>query len=165
MPQQAVDTAARLLPPGPVYIGFAPGAGGRHKCWPIEAFMALAERQGAAGRVPVFVLGPAERDWLDELRRRVPSARFPLQDAGSADPLLTVALAGRMTAAVANDSGGGHLLAAGGVALVSLFGPTSPAKFAPLARKLKILRAQDFGGEAMTAIPVDAVAAALDELI
>lgn len=164
LPQSAVATAERLLPPGPRYVGFSPGAGGRHKCWPIESFIALAQRQSQRGDVPVFILGPAETEWLDQLRSSVPSARFPLQDAASADPLLTVALAGRLAAAVANDSGGGHLLAAGGVVLVSLFGPTSPAKFAPLARRLKIIRAQEFGGDAMAAIPVDAVAAALDAL-
>jgi ADP-heptose:LPS heptosyltransferase len=165
LPQPAIATAERLLPAGHTYVGLAPGAGGRHKCWPIEAFTALARRQADAGRVPVFILGPAESEWLAQLRSSVPSARFPLQDAASADPLLTVALAGRMAAAVANDSGGGHLVAAGGVPLVSLFGPTSPAKFAPLATRLKIIRAQDFGGDAMAAIPVDAVAAAIDDLV
>ena len=56
----------------------------------------------------------------------MPTARFPLQDAkrrdgGAASPLLTIALGQRLAAAVANDSGAGHLLAASGCPIVSLF--------------------------------------------
>lgn len=165
LPADILAAAERLLPEGPAYIGLAPGAGGRHKCWPLENFTTLAHRQAEQRRVPVLILGPAEAEWLEPLRRALPDAKFPLQETASPGPLLTVALAGRMSGAVANDSGGGHLLAAGGVPLVSLFGPTSPAKFAPLARRLKIIRAQEFGGDSMAAIPVDAVAAALDAIV
>ena len=165
LPAAVVARAGELLPSGPMYIALAPGAGGRHKCWPLENFIALARQQIDRGRVPAFILGPDESDWLGALRATIPGAVFPLQDAGSADPLLTVALAGRMAVAVANDSGGGHLLAAGGAPLVSLFGPTSPAKFAPLAAKLAVLTAQEFGSVEMAAIPVDAVAAAVEKLL
>jgi ADP-heptose:LPS heptosyltransferase len=49
------------------------------------------------------------------------------------------------------------MLAAGDTPLVSLFGPTAPEKFAPTARRLTVLRAQDFAGATMDAIPVEAV--------
>jgi len=165
LPAAAIARARELLPSARIYVGLAPGAGGRHKCWPLENFMALARQQIDRGRIPAFILGPDESDWLGALQAAIPGAVFPLQDAASADPLLTVALAGRMAAAVANDSGGGHLLAAGGVPLVSLFGPTSPAKFAPLAAKLTVVTAQEFGRDEMAAIPVDAVAAAVERLL
>jgi ADP-heptose:LPS heptosyltransferase len=165
LPPAPRDAASRLLPEGPVYVGLAPGAGGRHKCWPLDHFVALARRQRERGRVPVFILGPAETDWVNRVRVAVPDAKFPLQDAASHDPLLTLAIAGRLAVAVANDSGGGHLLAAGGAPLVSLFGPSSPAKFAPLARRLAVVTAQAFGGTDMSAIPVDAVAAAIESLL
>ena len=48
---------------------------------------------------------------------------------------------------------------------LSLFGPTPPAKFAPFVSRGAVLRAQDFGGDTMDAIPVDAVDAALDTLL
>jgi len=55
------DALARaLLPAGPRYIGLAPGASGAHKCWPLQAYLDLAEREQARGRVPVFLLGPEE---------------------------------------------------------------------------------------------------------
>jgi ADP-heptose:LPS heptosyltransferase len=165
LPSTHTAQAQRLLPDGPVYVGLAPGAGGRHKRWPLANFKVLAQAQIQQGRIPVFVLGPGEAEWASELRAAIPTAKFPLQDALSEDPLLTLALAACLRAAVANDSGGGHLLAAGGVPLVSLFGPTSPAKFAPLATRLEVVTAQSHGGTGMSDIPVASVAAALDRLI
>lgn len=156
--------ADALLPPGPRYVGFAPGAGGRHKCWPLERFIALAAQVRAGGAVPVFILGPAESEWADTVRAALPEARLPLQHEAQVSPMLTIALARRLTAAVSNDSGAGHLLAAADVPLVSLFGPTPADKFAPAARRLALLRAQDWGGETMDLIPYDAVAAALSGL-
>jgi ADP-heptose:LPS heptosyltransferase len=113
------------------------------------------------------ILGPDERDWIDELRAALPEARFPLQDvridaALAASPLYTLAVGQRLTAAVANDSGTGHLLAASGCALISLFGPTAATKFAPAARRLAIVEAQTFGGSDMTAIPLGAVIDAVE---
>ncbi len=158
--------AAALLPAGPLYVGIAPGAGGAHKRWPRERFAALARDQIAAGRAAVFLLGPDESDWLGALREAVPQALFPLQHTDeAASPLLTLAVAQRLAAAVANDSGTGHLLAAAGCPLVSLFGPTRAEKFAPAARRLAIIDAQSFGASEMSAIPLDAVAAALERVL
>jgi ADP-heptose:LPS heptosyltransferase len=166
LPAETRAAAASLLPAGSIYAGLAPGAGNRAKSWPFERYLALA--RDMTGVVPVFILGPDERDWIDACRS-VPGAVLPLQDAAergiTPSPILTIALAQRLTASVANDSGGGHMLAAGDGALVSLFGPTDPAKFAPAARKLTVLRAQDFGGTSMDAIPPDAVRAALQSSI
>lgn len=155
--------AERLLPPGPVYVGLAPGAGGEHKRWPLASFLALGEAQLAAGRAPVFLLGPAERDWLAEIVTCLPQAILPLGDDPS--PMLTVAVARRLAVAIANDSGTGHLLAAAETPLVSLFGPTDPAKFAPFAPRLTIVRAQEFGSDAMEDIPLAAVAEAVEGMI
>jgi ADP-heptose:LPS heptosyltransferase len=161
------DLAARLLPQGPVYVGLVPGAGGAQKCWPLERYIELAQRQAATGRVPVFILGPAEAGWDASIKQAVPSAQIPLQqDAiglrhGFA-PELTIALAQRMAAIVANDSGAGHMCALSGAPLISLFGPTPPEKFAPISERISIVRAQDFGGREMALIPVDAVAKALE---
>ena len=162
--------AAAALPAGPVYVGLAPGAGGRHKCWPLDRFVALARTQAARGRVPVFVLGPAEAGWADGLRAEVPQALIPASDpvsgrAGSGDPAFTVALAARLAVAVANDAGVGHLIAAADIPLVSLFGPTRAEKFAPAAKRLTIVDARAFGGEAMAGIPLSAVERAVNAML
>ncbi|MCH9050828.1 MAG: glycosyltransferase family 9 protein [Proteobacteria bacterium] len=161
--------ARALLPSGPVYVGLAPGAGrqGSGKCWPLERFVALARDQSAKGRVPVFFLGPDEAGWLAELRQGVPGAQFPESErAGVPGPLegppLVVALARRLAVAVSNCSGTGHLLAAGGAPMVSLFAPTDAAKFAPYTPDLTVIRAQDFAGDGIEAIPLDAVSDAVD---
>jgi ADP-heptose:LPS heptosyltransferase len=161
-PALATEAKARL-PDGSRYVGLAPGAGGKHKCWPLDRFLALADEATAQGFRPVFFLGPAERQWEEQIRIRLPDALLPLTDADQ--PPLTIALAGRLAAAVANDSGTGHMLAAGGVPLLALFGPTAPDKFAPFAARLAVIRAQEHGGFEMSAIPLSAVVDALTRLV
>ncbi len=154
LPPAARARAAALLPPGPRYVAQVVGAGGRHKAWPMEHHIALADALAASGCVPVMILGPEEAALAPALAARLPMARLPLQAAGAAFGVdLTIALGARCAAAVAADCGGGHMMAAGGVPLVSLFGPTDPAKFAPWGGQVQILRAQSFGSSAMAAIP------------
>lgn len=165
----AAGLAAELLPDGHIYVGLVPGAGGRQKCWPLERYLEVARRQAARGRVPAVLLGPDEAVWRDQVLSQAPGALLPLQDPRAAplagSPLLTIALAGRLAAGLANDSGGGHMLAAADIPLLSLFGPTPPAKFAPFVTRGAVIRAQDFGGTEMTAIPTDAVDDALEALL
>ena len=165
-----IAAARRALPEGPVYIGFAPGAGGKHKCWPVANFIALAKEQAGLGRVPVFILGPEEAGWAADLGRAVPGALFAAPpDAAtpgvSPSPAFTIAAALCLKAAVANDSGAGHMIAAADVPLISLFGPTPSAKFAPSTPALTIIAAQDFGGDGMALIPLAAVRDAVERLI
>ncbi len=158
--------ALELLPEGQTYIGFAPGSGGKPKCWDLENFIRLANAQAERGHVPVFFLGPQEPEWKESIRTQVPEALFPLQTKDNGfDPLYTIALSERMRASVSNDSGVGHMIALGGKPLVSLFGPTVPEKFMPMGDKLAIIEAKTFGGREMSLIPYDAVAAALDAVL
>lgn len=155
--------AARRLPEGPRYVGLAPGAGGKHKCWPLGNYLDIGVRLSEEGFLPVFLIGPAERDWETGIRAALPNALLPLTDADG--PPLTMALGTRLEAAIANDSGTGHMLAAAGAPLLSLFGPTAPEKFAPAAKRLSTIRAQEFGADEMAAIPVEPVMAALKRLL
>ena len=173
--------AEQILPEGRCYVGLAPGASGPHKCWPLERYLALGAAQLAAGRLPVFLLGPEEGHRALPVREALPQAVLPLQAEAVAklgpSPLVTIALARRLAVAVANDAGTGHMIAAANCPLVSLFGPTPPEKFAPLVGRARVLRAQDFaqgfegssegsyGGDDMAAIPLAAVAAAVDDLL
>lgn len=168
IPQSSRDAARFLLPDGPTYVGIAPGAGGQNKRWPLERFIELARRQAAAGRVPVFFVGPGELAWVAELRAAVPEALFPELAVPSdvpGGPIFSIALAERLHLGVANDAGAGHILAAGGRPLVSLFGPTNAAKFASPGSPRTVIRAQDFGGEEMERIPVEAVAGTVEQLL
>jgi ADP-heptose:LPS heptosyltransferase len=160
LPPEVSELAADLLPDGPVYVAQAVGAGSRYKAWPLEHHIALARRLLDRGVIPAMILGPAEEDLRAELTAALPGARFPRQDALAAGhpagPALTIALARRCAAAVAGDCGGGHMLAASGTRMVSLFGPTNPGKFTPWAAELTVLKAAT-----MQEITVDAVLAAL----
>lgn len=159
--------AAQRLPAGPRYVGLAPGSREARKNWPLERFVALAQALQGSGCVPVFFIGPQERDWLAALRSGVPQALFPQDpaDAAAASLEFAIALGRRLAAAVANDSGVGHLMAAIGTPLVSLFGPSDARRWAPFGEHRVVVRAQDFGGDAMTAIPLAAVVDALDRLL
>lgn len=170
VPDDLRAATAAVLPPGVPLIGLAPGAGGRHKCWPQESFVALARQQVDAGRVPVILLGPAELDWQAGLQHQVPQALFPLQDPRLIEgrgltPFVTIALAGHLDVVVCNDAGVGHLSAASGTPVVVLYGPTSPKKFAPLTQRGCAITAQACGGSAMTDIPVAVVAERVNALL
>lgn len=137
------------------YVVIHPGAGSPDKCWAIERFLELAGAVERAGMGVVFALGPVELErWPGERISRLRGKAAVLADAPLT--LLAGVLAGA-AAFVGNDSGAAHLAAAVGAPTVGLFGPTSPAHFAPLGRNVTCL-----SGAAMDDIPasqvIDAVA-------
>jgi ADP-heptose:LPS heptosyltransferase len=114
------------------FVAIFPGSGSPTKNWPIEKFVALADRISKTTRA-IFVLGPAE----------VSLQRF-LADQGHAvitqQSLGTVAAISKMASAfVGNDSGMSHLAAAVGTPGVVLFGSTDPDRWRPLG-PVQILR-------------------------
>jgi ADP-heptose:LPS heptosyltransferase len=171
--ERARAAALALLPEGPTYVGFAPGAGGANKRWPLDRYLELAQRQAARGRTPVFFLGPQELEEQEAVRRGAPGARLPEFDRADAypevrGPLLVIALAGRLAAAVANDAGPAHMLAAGGAPLLSLHEDRRRAvKFRPEAVRTAYLAADDLAGSgaAISAIPLEAVDSELERLV
>jgi ADP-heptose:LPS heptosyltransferase len=170
VPQNLLLKAQYMLPDGKVYVGLAPGAGNSVKIWPRYKFEKVASAQAAKGRVPVFILGPRELAAHDTLAAAVPEAKFPLQDYETWGSLQlgveqTLAVAKCLSVAVANDSGVGHMLAAVDCPLISLFGPTDPAKLAPRVTRGKIIRAQNFGSAQMSAITWESVNDAVEEML
>lgn len=163
---EAARTAAQhRLPPGPTYVGFAPGAGGTERRWPLERYIELARRQAGRGRIPVFILGPAEAAEAQAIRQGCPEAMLPQNDQG-ADVAVTVALASRLAAGVANDAGPAHMLAAGGAPMLSLFRQRRKAgKFRPAAPRVEVLIAEDYGAPDMALIPAEDADAALERLL
>lgn len=122
-----------------------PFASSRAKQWPLERFRALAEILGR--RMPVFWCAGPEEELPDAVRYG------NLRD-----------LAGWLAGArlfIGNDSGIGHLAAAVGTPVVSLFGPTDPAVWAPRGERVAVLRS----GTCMTEIPVHAVVESVCHLL
>lgn len=165
LPARYSEAAARMLPGGVQYVAFAPGSGGRPKCWPLERFFSVARAVEEAGVTPVFLIGPQEEEWIDPIRTELPDALLPLQSgqgrAFDYDPLLTIALGGRLTAALSNDSGIAHMLAVAGTPLVVMYGPTVYEKFPPMTDDITVIRAETFGSREMSAIPTEPVTDAL----
>ncbi|MBK5957207.1 glycosyl transferase family 9 [Rhodoplanes elegans] len=162
--------AAARLPAGPSYVGLAPGSREARKNWPVDRWVALAAALTARGHVPVFLIGPQEQALIERIRAEAPGALMP--EVEPVDPALglarlelAIAVGERLAAVVANDNGIGHLMATIGTPLVSLFGPTDVGRWAPFTRRGEIVRAQDFGGETMEDIPVDAALAGLERLL
>ncbi len=169
IPERHQEHARALLPDNRSYIGFAPGSGGRPKCWPLERFIEVAKHVEAKKGVPVFLIGPQEEEWASIITQQIPSAILPLQIGdGPAkhgyDPLLSIALGRRLKSAVTNDSGIAHILAVAGTPLVALYGPTVYEKFPPMTKHIRVIRAEDYGSREMSSIPIEPVIDALNEL-
>ncbi len=165
----AREMAQALLPAGPDYVGLAVGSREARKNWPLERFSELARALVASGRVPVFLLGPQEASIGAELLRQIPGSIVldftqinPSPAIGVFDAV--VAVAERLSLVVANDSGLGHLAGAAGRPVVSLFGPTDPRRWAPMAPLRRIVRSQDYGGDDMGTIPDAALQKAVESI-
>ena len=161
--------AERLLPSGPTYVGVAPGSRQADKNWPMARYAEAAAALARKGVTPVIFLGPQEAEVAADFASAAPGAVIV-----RADPAITaaegldrlIAQAQRLSALLANDNGVGHLMGAAGTPVVSLFGPTDPARWAPVAPANLILCARDFGGgTAMEAIPVGPVVEAVMQLL
>ncbi|MBV8169436.1 MAG: glycosyltransferase family 9 protein [Alphaproteobacteria bacterium] len=165
-----VRAAARaLLPRGPSYVGLAPGAADLSLAWPVNDYVHIARVLAENGNAPVFFLGPAEQHWHEPIGAAVPSARFPVQHASvehlAAAPDLCIALAERVGVTVVNDGVFAYLAAAAGTPVVGLYGPTDPERTKPLASRLTVLRAQDYGSAELSAIPASKVLQAIAQAL
>jgi ADP-heptose:LPS heptosyltransferase len=167
---QALAEAAKILPPGPRYVGIAPGSRDPNKNWPLGRFLDLAARLANGGLRPVLLIGPYEQKMLGAHQDGVNgSVVIELSDfpavpmVGALDPAL--ALCSRLSVMVANDAGMGHIAGGMGVPVVSLFGPTAADKMAPFCPDGIVVQAAHYGGRAMEAIPVSPVHEAVLRLL
>jgi len=111
-----------------------PGAGSVRKRWPLSNFLDAAARLAADGWEPEFILGPAEMD----LKPALEPANLPLHTLEDLQAL--AALLQSAGGYIGNDSGASHLAAFMGLPSVVIFGPSDPARWAPLGRRVKIVR-------------------------
>lgn len=128
-------TAAKVASP---YIVVCPVAVGQHrghvKAW--NGFARLCDGLLARGERVVACPGPGEHD---AVMRAVPNAVvLPQTDVGTFSALLA---GSRLV--VANDSGPGHLAAAVGAQLVSVFGVTEPTRTRPWGKAVTIVGSEN----------------------
>ncbi len=163
---------------GAPYAVIAPGAGWPGKQWPLDRWANVADELHLMGLSVVLAGTAAETDLCRRVRAVMRSPCAVLAGQTSLDELAAVIAGARLW--MGSDSGGLHLAAAVGTPTVSLFGPTSPAKWAPRGSRHRFLRAvggcpgcvpwhpravclQD--GACMKKIPTDAVRSAVSDLL
>ncbi len=115
-----------------------PGSGGADKRWPLQSYQALAKQLTADGLSCTMICGPAEIDAGSQIN---PTSEVPLILQDSLSDLIGLTAAADLF--VGNDSGPAHVAAAVGTPTVTLFGPTIPAIWRPLAPHSHVVRAPD----------------------
>jgi ADP-heptose:LPS heptosyltransferase len=171
--QRDVLRARRLLhgvaASGRTLVGLHIGAKDPARRWPVARFAALADRLAPSvdGRFVLTGTG-SERSLLDALATAMHAPVINL--AGRTDLGALAAVIARLDLLVTNDTGASHVAAAVGTPSVILFGPTSPARWAPLNRRLhRPLDAGELtdrtgdGAAALGALPIEPVLAACRE--
>lgn len=140
------------------WIAIHPGSGSASKNWPVERFVAVAERiKSQAGCTPVFFTGDAEREYIPDLDKAL---RGYIRHH-NLDLLELARRLARATAYLGNDSGISHLAAATGCPSVVLFGPSDPERWSPRGRRVRVVPAP---GNDLARLSIDTVWAALREL-
>jgi heptosyltransferase-3 len=142
---------------GPLVV-LHPGSGSPRKNWPAERFAQLADALWQRWRSRVLALaGPADEQALETFAREVTAPYAVLLER----PLheLSVLLSD-CALYVGNDSGVSHLAGLSGGPTLALFGPTDPALWRPLGRRVRLLH-----GEPLDALPAEAVIEAAGSLM
>ncbi|MBI9019249.1 MAG: glycosyltransferase family 9 protein [Phycisphaerae bacterium] len=121
----------------PVII--CPGSGGEYKCWPLENYIALADKLEEHFFEPVFILGPAELERFNTGQIQMLNNRFNLLTDTALEDI--VAILDKATAFVGNDSGISHIAGAMHTKTIVIFGPTEPNIWQPLGINIRICKA------------------------
>jgi heptosyltransferase-3 len=140
----------------PGFLAVHPGSGSPRKNWPGQRFASLVEHL-AGGRPFLLVEGPADVDAAEPLMR-LPS----VVHARELPPRVLGAVLARAGLYVGNDSGISHLAAAWGAPVVTLFGPTDPAQWAPIGPRVRVMRSVD---RTMEGLGTDEVVRAAREML
>ena len=102
-----------------------------------------------AGLPTLLLVGPADDEVVRDLATRLDR---PVAVIANGPLLVLAALLRRARCYLGNDSGLGHLAGLLGVPTLALFGPTDPARWAPVGPRVRVLRRQplaDLGAEAV----------------
>jgi ADP-heptose:LPS heptosyltransferase len=130
-----------------------PGSGGRGKIWPLSRWWALLYWMWKVHDLPVILtLGPAD-EYLAEFAG---AARDQLgaHPVGGLTLRRLAALLAESRFYLGNDSGVSHLAAAAGIPAGVIFGPTSPAVWAPIGPNVQVIRSHWVEREVMDWSPI-----------
>jgi ADP-heptose:LPS heptosyltransferase len=150
-PDPALAVAAKEILPHDHAIICHVASSQPRKEWPLTHWAEFHRLATAAGRQVVFTTARGEREsaLMTELKKLAPAA--PILPQIAELPLFLAVLA-RASVFVSGDTGPLHFAAGLGVPTISLFGPTSPARWGPIGEKHRILTANVCTCEANSAI-------------
>jgi heptosyltransferase-2 len=124
-------------------IALHPGAGSLRKRWPADRFAELAALASAAGYAPLLLAGEADAQALRETQGALAQRGVAAALARDLPVAQLAALLPRCAGYVGNDAGVSHLAGLVGIPTVAIFGPTDPARWAPLGPRTLALRSPD----------------------
>jgi predicted lipopolysaccharide heptosyltransferase III len=128
--EQARQQAALLLEEiSPPFVILHQGAGYPAKLWEADRWHQVADWIAERGFSPVFSGSPAEKDAIDQIRRRMIHPSFNL--AGRCDLMSFAEIIGRSSCMVTVDSASMHMAVAMRTPVVALFGPTASRRWGP----------------------------------
>ena len=122
-------------------VALHPGSGGAAKCWPADRFAAVVRLLAEAGYRPLVLEGPADRAPVARLLAACAAACGAAGPPAVARELSVEALAGVLACCagyLGNDSGVSHLAALAGCPTLTLFGPSDPARWAPIGPRTRV---------------------------
>jgi heptosyltransferase-1 len=114
-----------------------PGAGHPGKRWPLDRWIALADRVTGPERCAVLVAGPEDRAAVSGA---VKAMRRPAAVAAPPTVGALAALLRRADVVIAGDTGPLHLAAALGRRTIALYGPSDPATAAPVGSGHRVIK-------------------------
>ena len=121
-----------------------PGCDGKYsfKRWPAERFLSLANRLADEGCAVTILLGPSELDLSDLFLRGVNASVSVIVNKPLPEVLRELA---HHEVCVTSDSGLGHVAAALGRPVITIFGPANQEVVRPFSKSAIVIRAHDDG--------------------
>ena len=148
------------------YIGYAPGAGGIQKIWDLKNFLKVANYFLKKNYIPVFFLGPNERNYQKIIKKNLDKVIFIEEMITEFSKIeIVMASSNFLSCSLTNDSGTSHMLANTKSPQVKLFGPTNKDKFSNPEFKIKAIDSKDFGSSNINSIKTDHVIKTIEGLL
>jgi ADP-heptose:LPS heptosyltransferase len=141
LPDAAKVRARELLgAAGSPVVGVHVSGGREIKQWPPERFADVATRLARERGAVIVLTGAAGDRSLVEATRKAISGRLVIDLAGQLDLVTLGAVLERLDVLITGDTGPMHLAAAVGTSVVAVFGPSDPARYAPVQAPHRIVR-------------------------
>lgn len=125
------------IPRGRPFVLVHPGSGSAHKCLNPLTIAGIIQRLDQKGLLPVVIEGPADQHAVGRVLEVI-SPRPPI--LRNLDLTVLAGILAQARFCLGHDSGVTHLAALLGVRTVAVFGPTDPARWAPLGDHVTIVR-------------------------